>query len=335
MPPEVEPDIEAMPDTDVTPMKDEADAVKAEQSADAPSSSAEDVSKPATKDTLSIVRDVVGQPEEAVASSAEKAAEVEPSATETETTKQDDPEYSDVPFNKHPRFQEVLTKLKTAEADAVRYRNVDQFITSNGLTGQEAADFLQIAALAKRDPVAAWPLMQPFVQNVLRAAGEVLPNDLQARVSAGEIPLDVAREISRSRASMQSVEARTAFEREQAVVRQTQDAQDAIQATVKTWETDRKIKDPNFEAKMPALQREIAWLQKSEGRPQSPVEVQQQLQKAYDAVSATYSPPKPVRQAQPRAITPVTGGQVTGTVTPAKPQSTLDVIKAVVSQRTA
>lgn len=319
---------------DVSEIQDEADAGKpAEQSADAASSTAEDVSKPAEVDTLSIVRDVVGVKDEAAASSATEAAKDGQAAAAPATTKEpDNAEYSDVPFNKHPRFQEVLTKLKTFETDAVRYRNVENFIAEQGLGAEEAADLLRIGGLMKTDPAAAWQLMRPTVEKVLKAAGEILPDDLKQRVQAGQLDQETASEISRNRASLQSVEARQQFERERVQARDSENRSSQIQGAVSTWHADRQLKDPNFEAKMPALQREIVWLQSQEGKPTDPLGVQQQLQRAYDTISASFVP-APVVRPKP-AIRPVTGGQVASAVRP-EPTNTLDIIRNVVSARTA
>lgn len=330
--PELDEDISEM--NDLSEITDEADAGKpAEPSATAASSTAEDVSKSDEVDTLSIVRDVVGAKTEAAASSATEAAKDGQAAAEPATTKEpDNSEYSDVPFNKHPRFQEVLTKLKTFETDAVRYRNVENFIAEQGLGAEEAADLLRIGGLMKTNPAEAWRLMRPTVENVLRAAGELLPDDLKQRVQAGQLDQDTAAELSRNRATLQSAEARQQFERERDQTRQRENLGSQIQGAVATWHADRQLKDPNFEAKMPALQREVVWLQSQEGRPADPVKVQQQLQRAYDTVSASFKP-APIPRPKP-AIRPVTGGQVASAVRP-EPTSTLDIIKNVVSARTA
>jgi len=319
---------------DISEIQDEADAGQsAEQSADAASSTAEDVSKPVEADTLSIVRDVVGAKDEAAASSATEAAKDGQTTVDPATTKEpDNAEYSDVPFNKHPRFQEVLTKLKTAETDAVRYRNVENFIAEQGLGAEEAADLLRIGGLMKTNPAEAWRLMRPTVEKVLKAAGEILPDDLKQRVQAGQLDQETAAEISRNRATLQSVEARQQFERERVDARDQENRSSQIQGAVSSWEADRKLKDPNFAAKMPALSREVVWLQSQEGKPTDPLAVQQQLQRAYDTVSASFVP-VPTPRPKP-AIRPVTGGQVASAVRP-EPTNTLDIIRNVVAARTA
>lgn len=336
MPPEIENDIEEMPaekEAVVTDMsKDEADApAGAEQSAEAESSTAQDVSKPAEKDTLSIVRDVIGAEKPAEASSAE--AEKDGQQPVDQTREEPDSEYSDVPFNKHPRFKEVLSKLKTAETDAVRYKNVENFISEQGLGAEEAADLLRIGGLIKTDPVAAWQQVKPTIQKLLIAAGEVLPDDLKQRRDNGELTNEAALEISRQRAQIQSRDVRQQFETQQSQTRQSQELGQSILQTVNSWEADRRTRDPNFEAKMPLIQKEVTWLQATEGRPNTPLAVQAQLEKAYKNVSDTYRPP---RQAAPKqAIRPIPSGQPAANVQTAKPKTTMDIIQAELAKRTA
>lgn len=329
-----------MPDLDTnidesekeTPILDAADASKeVEQSAEANSSAATDAKTAESKDTLSVVRDVVDSRTEQPAASSADSAENGSKPGAAATKELDNENYTDVPFHKHPRFQHVVSELKTARTDQERYRNVENFLQEQGLSGDEAANLLTIGGLIKTNPAAAWQAMKPTVEKVLIAAGELLPADLKAMVDKGEMKPEVALEVSRSRAAVQSTQARSEFERQRIESRQQIDARNSILGTVSSWEADRKLRDPNFEAKSPALQREIAWLQTKEGRPNTPEGVRAQLQKAYDTVSAAYVAPAPVRQQRP-AIRPVTGGQVNGSVRP-EIKSTLDAVQAVVARR--
>lgn len=316
---------------DAPKIVDEAGAPEgAEKPAKAESSPAADDSKPEEPDTLSIVRDVVAgkKPGEAAASSAESEV---PGATKApaETKEPDDENYSDVPFNKHPRFQQVLTKLKTAEVDAVRYRNVETFISNQGLAPEEAADLLTIGGLIKTDPVEAWKRMKPVVQQVLTAAGEVLPDDLKAMVQNGDMTREAAMEVSRSRAMVQSTQVRSQWQVQRDQAERQAAMQRGIQDSVSSWEAERRQRDPNFESKLPAIEREVAWLQTRDGRPNTAEGVRAQLQKAYDAVSAAYV--APVQRQRP-AVRPVTGGQVNGNVRP-EIKDTMDVVQSVLARR--
>ncbi|MBZ9706071.1 hypothetical protein LB543_04970 [Mesorhizobium sp. ESP7-2] len=329
-----------MPDLDtnaaeidkVEPALDAADASKeVEQSADASSSTATDAKTADSKDTLSVVRDVVDARSDAPAASSADSAEADPKTGAASTKEPDNENFTDVPFHKHPRFQHVVSELKTAQIDQQRYRNVENYLAEQGLDGDEAAGLLRIGGLIKTNPAEAWKAMKPVVEKVLIAAGELLPEDLKAMVAAGEMKPEVALEVSRSRAAVQSTQARVAFDQQRSESSRQIEARNSILGTVSSWEAERKLRDPNFDAKQPALQREIAWLQTKDGRPNTPDGVKAQLQKAYDTVSAAYVAPAPVRQQRP-AIRPVTGGQVNGSVRP-EIKNTLDAVQAVIARR--
>lgn len=323
MPPELENDIEEIEQVSTIEDQDGADASsEAEQSANAESSAAEDASKPA--DTLSVVRDVVGAKKEDAAASSATGEEGGKDPDADKQVEPDNEEYSDVPFNKHPRFQELLHDLKESRTAAERYRNVEQFIDQQGLNGDEAMESLIVGGLIKTNPVEAWKRMLPVVQKLAIAAGEMLPEDLKQRVANGDMNREAALELSRQRAAMTAGEARRDFETRQREARQQAEVATAVQAAASTWESERRGRDPNFEAKMPELLREVAWLQARDGKPKTPEGVRTQLQHAYDAVSKKFAPPA-TPQRKP-AVTPVNGGQVNGSARP-QPKSTLDIVR--------
>jgi hypothetical protein len=295
-----------------------------------PSAKADEaVSSPATgeedADLLSVVRDVV---KESRASDTASPAEGEEENGQTAggNAKEDDENFSDVPFHKHPRFQQLLRKSKTFEQDAIRYQNVQGFLDREGLSAEEAADGLIIMGLMKTNPAEAWARLQPTLQKLAVAAGVILSEDLQARVQKGELSQEAAMEISRAKAQVQSTQAAQSFqEQRRRQQEQTAFAQSITNAAVE-WEEDRKAKDPNFGAKQELLMKEVAYLQVKEGRPNTPEGVKAQLQKAYKAVNAAFRPAVPTSSPRP-AARPVTGGQVAGNQRP-EAMSTLDIVRA-------
>lgn len=286
------------------------------------------VSSPATgeedADLLSVVRDVVK--ESRASDTASPAEGEEDNGQAAGAKKEDDENFSDVPFHKHPRFQQLLRKSKTFEQDAIRYQNVQGFLDREGLSAEEAADGLVIMGLMKTNPAEAWARLQPTLQKLAVAAGVILSEDLQGRVQKGELTPDAALEISRARAQASSVQAAQSFqEQRRRQQEQTSFAQSLTDAAA-TWEQDRMAKDPNFGAKQEQLLKEVAYLQLKEGKPNSPEGVTAQLQKAYKAVNAAFRPAAPTPSPRP-AARPVTGGQVAGNQRPAV-MSTLDIVRA-------
>lgn len=274
---------------------------------------------------LQVVKDVGVKAPEAAASSADKGAEAG-STAEKPAKEVDNEAFTDVPFHKHPRFREVLRQRDTYRTDAERYQNVETFLQTNGLSGDEAADGLRIMGLMKTDPVKAWQEIKPTIQNLLIAAGEVLPDDLRSMVAQGQMTQEAAQEMARTRARADSVERRSTWERQSAEQRYYAQTAQAITSTVTDWQADRERADPNFQAKLPRIQREIAYLQMQEGKPATPQGAIGQLKRAYEAVNAEFIPPAAAqRQAKP-AIKPVVGGRVAGNVQ-AEPKSVLDIVR--------
>lgn len=304
-----------------------AEPAKAEPQKDAEGASSSDATGEEDKDLLSIVRDVVDKdkPKSDPASPAD--GEEDGDQTDKQAKKPDDENYEDVPFHKHPRFQHLLRKSKTFEQDAIRYQNVQNFISQQGLNADEAAELLIVGGLRKTDPVATWQRIKPWVQQLLVDAGEVLPDDLRQRVQNGELSQEAAYEISRTKAAHQSMQTTASFRQQQEEQRRQQEAGAAVTGAAQSWEAERRQRDPNFDAKIEPLMKEVAWLQAREGKPKTPEGVREQLQKAYRAVNTAFVAPKPPTQTQRPALRPVTGGQVAGNQQP-KGANTLDIVRA-------
>lgn len=313
------------------------DVAPAPAEGDAQSSSATDV---AESTTLSIVRDVVAKKEEADPQGSSPDAEKEGAdtpepdteqtteASETEGEQPEEDDESKYPKRAQKRIRELVATNKTLEADAGRYRNVETFLKDNGLAPDEAADGLQMMALAKTNPVEAWARIKPWVEKVAVAAGVIMPSDLQQRVQQGHLTREDALELSQTRARLGAAEAQRQFGQQRVEAQQREAYQGAIVNAAASWEQDRRVKDPNFEAKLPALQREIAFLQMNEGRPTTPDAVKDQCKRAYEAVNAQFRPAQsPAPSARKPAVSPVSGGQVAGNPAP-KLESTLDIIRA-------
>jgi hypothetical protein len=279
------------------------------------------------KTSLSVVRDVIDKSRKApdeVSSADGEEKKVEEKATKTP----DNENYSDVPFNKHPRFRQLLQEKKASERDAHSYQNIQRFMDEKGLSAEEASEALIIGAMAKTDPRGAWDRIKPWVQSILVAAGEVLPQSLQERVQVGELSQEAALELSRAQATAQSMEAAQSFQQQLKEKRQLEARTVEIRNSAIDWESDRRIKDPNFEAKFEHIQAQIALLQRRDGVPSDPEGVRAQLSEAYKRVNATgvFTPALPPTRQRP-VIQPVRGGVVSGTRVPAG-ASTLDIIRA-------
>lgn len=289
------------------------------------------------RSTIDVVKDVVGERKPEAGSSPEgqkEGAEANQTAAQ-DAKKQDNENYLDVPFHKHPRFQQLLGEKKSFQVDAERYRNVQGFLTQNGVSPDEAAGALEIVALVKTDPEKAWTAIKPIVQDLLVRIGEVLPEDLKARVASGELTQEAAQEISRHRGKAASVEASRTFDQQRREREQQQSHAQSLYDAATAWEADKQAKDPNFAAKQESLQKELLWLHRTEGKADTPDKVRDQLNRAWMKVAGTA-----VRRTQPN--TPTVGQarqqrqQASGaskTHQPARELTTAEIIAREVARR--
>lgn len=336
-----------------------------EQAASGKSSTPSDVSNTVSDDdTLDIVRDVVEakvEPADAAASSADGEDDV--GDTSPDAPKDETDDYSDVPFNKHPRFQALLTESKAAKAqvkeltvDAQRYRNVETHLGTlglsgadaangltllaqsrdGGLTGPEMADGLSQMALCKRDPVAGLEAIRPWLQNLLTAAGAVLPDDLKARVQNGELSHEGAKELSQARARLTAQQVQSTLSEQQRQTQAQRQAAQRDQDVVATlvgaageWVQDRLKKDPAWSTKEPLVKAEVIKLQEAGWIPKTPEGVKEQLRSAYGRVNGAIRPKTVVAGSDRRPVAPVSGGHTQANARPAAGQSTLDIINSV------
>lgn len=278
-------------------------------------------------DLLSVIRKVGEKKDEAAASSAEPEEKGDrtqpgPSASTPEAKEPDDENFSDVPFHKHPRFQQLVQQRNAYKTGHDEYAKLTNFLNDTGLAPKDAAEILEIRALMKGNPAEAWKHLKPMVQQLLADAGELLPADLQQRVKKGEMTREAAMELSRLRAA-QTIGQR-ASEHEQTVSQQRAQ-REAVQARVSAvvaWEREQS-KDPTFVAMQEDVQKELLWIHKRDGVAGDPDSAVKQAQAAWDAVRKRAKATAPAR----KPVTPVTGGRGAGGNNAPQAKSVLDIVR--------
>jgi hypothetical protein len=135
---------------------------------------------------LNVVRDVVKDRPAAAASSAE-GAEAGQGAGDTAIQRDRTTRTSRTSRSTSIHASRSLVEQRNVfREDAGRYKNITDYLEQNSLSSEEAANALATFARAKYDPAGAFTELKPWLQNLLIAAGEVLPDDLKARVEKGE-----------------------------------------------------------------------------------------------------------------------------------------------------
>ena len=286
-------------------------ASEEEQDVNEQSSSSESETE---EDLLSVVQsamkvsdDAGSQPEEEVEQEGEEGFEADADSTgeESEITEDED-SYEDVPFNKHPRFQELVRDKNAYKVDAERYQNITNFLDENRVSADEAAAGLQIMALMKKDPVEALNALKPYVETLSQAAGYVLPDDIQSRVNDGYLDEDAGRELARAKA-----EAQNERTQREALLQDQQQATQAAQLndvamSVTEWENRTRSTDPDYDLKQAEIDDRVRVLVQEFGRPNTTQDALAMANRAYSEVTERHKK----RYANKPAIRTASGGNL-------------------------
>lgn len=247
---------------------------------------------------------------------AEQSSEVEPEDGKAKS--KDD----DVPFNKHPRWQEMLrekkeltTKVQELETRAGLVSELEQYTG-----GQEGLQNLRaLARTFDQSPADAVPMLEKLLEDARARGGLVISDDdLKADLDAGLVSEERAKELQQARIERQN---REQAEKQRGEQGQAQ-AKQAIVTALDAWQQNIQSKNPDFGKLQPRVQREFQALC-AVNHPANPQEAVQLAQKAYDDVLSWVQQQLP----KPRANNPVRSLNGAGKPT-RKPTSVDDAMDA-------
>lgn len=288
-----------------------------------------------TEDSLlSVVQSVSEQSaEQSITDSQTDSPPVEGSQSteaETEPSLDSDTDFSKLPDWKNKNFRGLVGErnhfkkmARENEGDAKQYRDIQAFMDANGLTADEVAKSLDMAARVKRgDPTEAYELMKARTEELALATGKKLPTDLEDRIEQGYIDRETAQELHQHRvkAERQAQIATSQLER-----RSQQDAQQqtvAMAQAVQTWEQSTKAADPDFELKVELVKDRVRAAIATNGMPKTADEALKLSKDAYESVTQVLRRAQGTRQ----SMRPAVGGKVNGSAAP-EPRNLLDVIR--------
>lgn len=290
------------------------------------------------------------KPEEAPA----KADEAQPEAKaaenpEAKAEEDKDADDKQLPFHKHPRFQQVISErkdaIKRAEAaekriaeeyeplksDATNYQSIVTYMRSNDLSMPEVNEGFEIMRLMKNDPLKCLELLRPHFQNLQLFAGEILPDDLAGKVQSGDVDEGFAREAAANRHKAEFERAR----REQAEQAQSQQHQRQAQeqavgqvmGALAQWEASVKSSDPDYAKKEDLVLAELRAVHLSQP-PRSPQEAVANAKAAYEKVNGVLAKMRP-------APTPVSPLSSASSISGAReqPKTALEAARMALTRR--
>lgn len=183
------------------------------------------------------------------------------------------------PFHKHPRWQEVQQKKRELETRVAELEPVvaefEAFrgeVRKAGMSADEVNTLFEIGKLMKTNPAEAWTKLQPYVVALQGFTGDVLPEDLAAKVEAGTVDAETAKEIARLRATSAHAEQSQAEAQQRSAADQQEQARRdavnfgnscsaAVTAEAQTWAKT----DPDYPKKATLIKDRVAVLLKEKG----------------------------------------------------------------------
>lgn len=200
---------------------------------------------------------------------------------------------------------EALDQVKELQPEAEGFRKITNFITESGMTSDEANLLLDVGRNMKRDPLKALEQLKPYYDALSRMAGDVLPPELQAAVTKGEITEPYARQLARKHTETavlsQRTQAQEDADRNRRAAEQSQRHGADVSSAVSTWERNQAQTDPDWNLKQGRIGELIELDIRRNGFPKTAQAALDQAEKAKTAVNTEFARFSPRKQ----AVTPV------------------------------
>jgi hypothetical protein len=237
------------------------------------------------------------------------------------------------------RFSKLTKNLKAASAEvqslkpkAEEFDKIDTFVRNAGLSPQDVAGTLEIAAMLRSSPANALARLEPIVAQLRSLIGETLPADIQQKVDQGYLTEADAKTLAKAQAGERLANQRTtALTEQQQAHARDQEFRTLTTDTVSkvtSWEATQAARDPDWHLKRDnvaelvelAIERKTRELK----RPYFPTAAEgiQLSTDALKTVNARFKSFGP----RPTAITPISNGGASPRST-AVPKTMLDVVK--------
>ncbi len=307
-----------------------SEATEAQEVDDTEASSSDAVETEA--DLLSVVQDALPteEAETPQEETEEEVAEVESKEeVEAELEAEDDSEdYSNVPFNKHPRFQKLIAEKNELKelsnkykTDSEQYKKITDFIELNNLSAKDAVEGFRIMATLRNNPEEGYKLLQGHLERIGNVTGRNLPKDIQEKVDDGFLDEDAAKELSQARANLYR-EKQLRKQTQQRFTNASASANETQMAdAVKLWGEKTLANDPDFSLKQDEFNDRISAIVSERGVPKSPDEVVQIADDAYATINERFKARQPSKQPMRSS----TKGKLGGVPVP-EPNSMRDIV---------
>lgn len=228
--------------TEAAPVAKEEPKTLAEVVAKAAAESKGTKATESTPDAKSVaVQNVNTDPKAEAAKGEVKKEEVDPS-------KQQPVKDEELPFHKHPRWQKVIAEnkqLREAKPLAEEAQSVRTYRQQHQISDEQFSQGMTFLAKLNTDPKGAIEMLKGTLETLQVSQGMALPADLQAKVTDGTLPEDIAKELAQARVNVQ----RGTRQSQDSATQAQQAAVQGMTSAVNVWEQSRRSSDPDYAPK--------------------------------------------------------------------------------------
>lgn len=232
------------------------------------------------------------------------------------------------------KYTQLSAQLEQVSVEAGNYKKFVDFLDENRISQDEANELFHIGALMKNDPVEALRLITPYYTDLLHITGNILPADLKQQVDQGYITKDKAFELSRLRATGQTMSAineeRNTHNQQRTETRQRNETVTNMMGVISTWERDWSKSDLDYAKKKDRVLDRVELLlvraQRNGTLPKTADEAVKLANQAKSEIEADMRKMNPQR----KPVSSVDGGSSSSNLPDAK--DTRDVIRRTLNQ---
>lgn len=253
--------------------------------------------------------------------------EEQPVAEDAEPTKE-----GPVPYARFAEVNkaksELETRVKEWEPVVQAQQSIVDYCAQNNIDSQSFREALEVTALARRDPAAARAKLLEYANQLGQLDPNVLPADLSARVTEGEMSEAAAKELWKER--VENRRNKSAIQQSAQSVQQVE--ANAIQSSVAAWDASKRASDPayrpakNGEIGLRELvERNFAFLVQTK-QPRTPNDIIGLLEASYADAKKLFKP------AVPASTKPAPSSSRSSQKQNREPQTGVEVAQAVLAQ---
>lgn len=230
------------------------------------------------------------------------------------------------------------TKIADLEPKAQRFEQLVRFVDDAGLSPDEVNRGFDVMRDLKNDPLKAYGVLRPIMDQLELLVGQKLPDDLQVAVNQGQITEPHARELARARSTSavreQQLQRRDQQDQHRQARQAFEDQQTQVSTAVAKWESSKAGSDPDWKQKQARVMElvELETLRRTQQNPRF-VWTPDEAVKFADVTLKRVNEELQKLAPKPKAVNPVT--DVASGRSISKPKTALEAAKAGLAAMTA